>query len=91
MAFVYIIQDKISSKYYIGSCLDLSKRVKRHNQHTATITTRKGTWSLICYRQLPSLSEARTLEKKIKSYKGGSAFKKIVNGDVAEWLFKIRK
>jgi len=85
MAFVYIIQDEISHKHYIGSCLDLSKRVNRHKQHTGASTTRKGNWKLICYKELDNLAKARTLEKKVKSYKSGNAFKKIINGDVAEW------
>ena len=85
MAFVYIIQDEISKKYYVGSCFDLSKRIRRHNQHTGSVTTRKGIWKLVCCRELLSLSEARILEKKIKTYKGGNAFKKIINGELAEW------
>ena len=85
MAFVYIIQDKISGKHYTGSCLDLSKRIARHNQHTATVTTREGAWSLVCYREVMDLSEARVLERRVKFYKGGNAFRKIINGDVAEW------
>ncbi len=85
MAFVYIIQDKISGKHYTGSCLELYKRIKRHKQHTGAISTKEGDWQLICYIELDSLKEARVLEKKVKSYKGGNAFKKIINGDVAEW------
>ena len=85
MAFVYIIQDKISGKFYTGSCLELSKRVRRHKQHTGANTTRKGNWKLICFKELDNLAKARILEKKVKSYKSGNAFKKIVNGDVAEW------
>lgn len=85
MAFVYIIRENISHRYYIGSCLDLDKRIKRHNQHNGAVTTRKGVWNLVCYKRLDNLSEARELEKKVKSYKSGNAFRKIVNGDVAEW------
>lgn len=85
MAFVYIIQDKISGRYYIGSCLDLDKRVKRHSRHTGGNTTKHGEWELVYYRELPDILDARLLEKKVKSYKGGNAFKKIVHGDVAEW------
>jgi putative endonuclease len=90
MPFVYIIQDDISAKYYTGSCLELSKRIARHNQHTGAATTRNGKWHLVCFKKVSNLSEARSLEKLVKSYKGGNAFKKIINGDVAEWLFESK-
>ncbi len=81
MPFVYIIQDTISGKYYTGSCLDLSKRIKRHEHHTGGKTTRKGSWVLKYSQKVSNIKEARILEKKIKSYKGGNSFKKIINGD----------
>jgi putative endonuclease len=85
MPYVYIIQDKITGRYYTGSCLELSKRITRHTNHTGGKTTRKGEWSLVCYKALDTISEARLEEKKVKSYKGGNAFKKIISGDVSEW------
>lgn len=87
MAYVYIIQDSISKKFYIGSCLELSKRVKRHKKHTGGSTTKKGEWKLVCYFEIDTLKKAREFEKKVKSYKGGNAFKKIINGDVDRWSF----
>jgi predicted GIY-YIG superfamily endonuclease len=85
MPFVYILQDTLSKKYYTGSCVHLLSRVKRHKQHTGGKTTKKGNWELLCYQQVETLAQARTLEKKIKSYKGGNEFKKIVTGTVSEW------
>jgi putative endonuclease len=85
MAFVYILQDKISQKYYTGSCLEISKRIDRHKNHTGGRTTKIGDWQLICYRQCETIDEARKLEKLVKSYKGGNAFKKIIHGELAEW------
>ena len=85
MSFVYIIQDKISKKYYTGSCLELSKRIARHQRHTGGATTRTGDWTLVTFKKCANLKEARETEKKVKSYKGGNAFKKIINGELAEW------
>ena len=85
MPFVYIIQDKISGKYYTGSCLELSKRIKRHQSHTGGKTTKEGDWHLVCYKECINISEARNLEKKIKSYKGGNAFKKIISNEDKNW------
>ncbi len=91
MAYVYILQDRISGRYYIGSCLEISTRVARHQRHTGGQTTKNGDWRLVCYRACQSMAEARQQEKLVKSYKGGNAFKKIVtderdSGKVAEWL-----
>ena len=32
--FVYILQSLIKDQYYIGSCSDVEKRLKRHNAGT---------------------------------------------------------
>ena len=80
----YILKSE-TGKYYVGSTVDLDIRLSRHLKHTATITTKKGSWQLFMYRNCASIQEARELEKKLKSYKGGQAFKKIIHGEVAEW------
>lgn len=87
MAYVYILQDEITKRYYVGSCLELSKRVARHQKHRGGQTTRYGVWNLVCYTECVSIVEARILEKLVKSYKGGNAFKKIINGNEKErWV-----
>lgn len=69
----------------MGSCLEISKRIKRHQQHTGGATTKTGDWVLICFKKCNSLEEARFNEKLVKSYKSGNAFKKIIHGELAEW------
>ncbi|TAK95047.1 GIY-YIG nuclease family protein [Patescibacteria group bacterium] len=86
MGFVYILQSERSGRYYIGSTADLNRRLTEHNSGLGGIFSKNNKpWKLICYKSLVSISEARSEEKKIKSYKGGNAFKKIINGEVAEW------
>lgn len=92
MAFVYILQDKISGKHYTGSCLELSTRIKRHKKHTGGRTTSIGDWFIVCSKEFASLKEARSVERLLKSYKGGNGFKKVIKewkkeneGNVAEW------
>ncbi|MEN9337962.1 MAG: hypothetical protein RIQ41_276 [Candidatus Parcubacteria bacterium] len=81
MAFVYILQDKITGKHYTGSCLELSKRIKRHKNHTGGATTSQGDWELICVKEFQEIQEARKMERLLKSYKGGNSFKKVLE----EW------
>ena len=71
----------ISGKHYTGSCLELSKRIKRHQNHTGGKTTLIGDWSLLCSKEFSTIDEARKVEKLLKSYKGGNSFKKIIE----EW------
>ena len=78
MSFVYIIQDKNTKKYYTGSCVDLVKRLKRHNSGTGGRTTKEGIWRIVYSKKYSDISQARLEEKKIKSYKGGNAFKKLI-------------
>ena len=85
MAYVYILQDRITGKYYTGSCLEPSKRVTRHQRHTGGRTTHQGIWELIRYKEIDLMTEARKLEKVVKSYKGGNAFKEIVLGKNKDW------
>ncbi len=85
MAYVYIIQDEITGRYYTGSCVDLPKRLLRHQHHTGGTTTKKGEWKLVRYRVCDNIGESRVLEKLVKSYKGGNAFKKIISGVDEQW------
>ncbi len=85
MAYVYILQDRISGRYYTGSCLELSTRISRHQHHTGSQTTKKGDWRLICYKMFDDITEARKIEKLVKSYKGGRAFQKIISSEEKTW------
>ena len=82
--YVYILKSE-KGKYYIGSTIDVVTRLKRHNNGTGAVTTKEGVWSLVSFREFDTLSEARKEEKRVKSFKGGNGFKKIINGELAEW------
>lgn len=77
MAWVYIIKSE-DSKYYIGSTVDIEKRLKRHNTGTGGSTTKGRSWSLVYNKEYNDLADARIEEKRIKSFKGGNAFKRLV-------------
>lgn len=49
-------------------------------------TNNNRPWKLIFYKVCKSIAIARIEEKIVKSYKSGNAFKRIINGEVAEWL-----
>ena len=64
MSYVYIIQDKISGKIYIGSTIDLKRRMQQHWR-------KNKSWVLIYYEAYRSEKDAREREQKLK-YHGTS-------------------
>lgn len=87
---IYILQSE-RGKFYVGSTINLEVRYSRHLRHTATATTKTGEWHLFAFRNCNSLEEARKIEKKVKSYKSGNGFKKIIRGDVEGWVIVSQK
>ncbi len=78
MYFVYIIESIVSNRKYIGVTSDLDKRLRYHNSGANRSTRKKGPWKLIHSEEFTSKETAWLREKKIKSYKGGVAFKKLI-------------
>jgi len=76
--FTYILQSKTTGKYYIGSTNNKEKRVNEHNIGKNKSTRNKGPWETVYYEEFSSRMEARRRELKIKSYKGGNAFKNLI-------------
>ena len=64
--------------YYIGHTSHIEERLKRHNSDREKSTKSKGPWELIYSEQFNTRSKAITREKQIKSYKGGSGFRKLI-------------
>lgn len=83
---VYIIQSIIHRRYYVGCTNNLERRLAEHNSGQCKSTARFAPWKLVCYTLAEDQQEAFDLEKQVKSYKGGNAFKKIINGEVPKWL-----
>jgi len=79
MFYVYIMRSKKDSSYYIGYTSNLQERIKRHNQGRSKYTKSKVPWDLIYYEEIQTKREAMKREKLIKSYKGGEAFRKLLN------------
>ena len=77
--WTYILQSLKTNKYYIGQTKNLDKRIIEHNQGLSKYTKSGIPWKIIYKKEHKSRTEAVKFEKLIKSYKGGNAFKKLIN------------
>lgn len=82
MFWVYILKNNNTGRYYIGSTNDLNRRLKQHKRGSTRTTRILGTDNLVYTEEYITLLEARTRERKLKSYKS----KKYI-----EWLIEKSK
>ncbi|OGI63762.1 endonuclease [Candidatus Nomurabacteria bacterium RIFCSPLOWO2_01_FULL_41_21] len=83
MYYVYILRSGSNNKYYIGYTSDLNQRIKSHNSGRNKSTKVGIPWKVVHNEQFEDKKSAWLREKQIKDYKGGEAFKKLINGGVA--------
>ncbi len=71
MADVYILYSKRADKYYIGSCDDLSVRLKQHVEKifANSFTTKWSDWELFFAIKNLEYEQARNIEQHIKKMK----------------------
>jgi predicted GIY-YIG superfamily endonuclease len=68
MAWVYILRGR--NRYYIGATDNLERRLAEHKRGSNHTTRRFGAdVMLIAANELPSMIEARTLERRLKRKK----------------------
>jgi len=79
--YVYILRSIKDGKYYIGSTADVIARIRFHNAGLQRSTRNRTPFELIYQEGCASKSTALAREKQIKSYKGGVAFKRLINGE----------
>lgn len=77
MPYVYILSTS-AGKYYIGSTTDLKSRIKHHQGGHTPSTKRLGKSDLIFSQKYHSLSDARSVEKKLKKLKRRDYIEKII-------------
>jgi len=78
MFYVYILRSKLKPRHYIGFTSNLDKRLAHHNEGLNRSTKPLRPWEVIYYEQYATKEEAWKREKQIKSYKGGRAFKALL-------------
>jgi putative endonuclease len=84
-AFVYIMANRRNGMIYIGSTVDLSKRVWEHrNSVVPGFTKQYGCHLLVWYEQYGSWEAARLRERQMKEWKRAWKLREI-EGSNPEW------
>ena len=78
--FVYILQSLKDHKHYIGESHNVEARLAFNNDGRQRSTKSRIPFKIICVEEFENRNQALAREKQIKSWKGGYAFKKLVNG-----------
>lgn len=80
MAWVYILHNPLSQRYYIGSTIDLKRRLLQHKSGNTRTTRLLGTKDLVYKEEYKTEKEARLREKIIKSYKSKKYIEMLIRG-----------
>ena len=78
--FIYILQSLKDGKYYIGETADVQARLLFHNSGLQRSRRNRIPFRLVLTEQYDDRHQALKREKQIKSWKGGAAFKKLIDG-----------
>ena len=85
--YVYILKSN-DNRFYVGSTLDLDRRLKQHkNGHTQTTRNMKDI-ELVLSQEYNNINIARKIEKKIKKLKRKDYIEKMI--DDGEIKMKIK-
>ncbi|MBX4187163.1 MAG: GIY-YIG nuclease family protein [Candidatus Doudnabacteria bacterium] len=75
--FVYILLDDLG-KYYIGSCVNVTIRYKRHLAGSTPTTNRMNNPRVALSQEYATIEEARIVERKLKKLKRKDYINKII-------------
>jgi len=78
MYYVYILQIKKGGRHYIGQTQNLAKRFAKHGRGETKSMRNRGEFNIVYVEECLTRSQALRREKQIKRYKGGNAFKRLL-------------
>jgi len=83
MWYVYFLQSKKSSTIYVGYTNDIKRRFAGHNNGKNISTKLNRPWQLKSLIIIPTIHQAKKLEKYFKTGSGKAILKKRILGDEA--------
>ncbi|SFA50960.1 putative endonuclease [Pedobacter suwonensis] len=79
MFYAYILYSKTRDKYYIGSTINLTERLKKHNTNHAGFTGHTGDRCIVWFEAFDNLRDARLKERQIKNWKSRIMIEKLIS------------
>ena len=79
MAWVYILHNPLTHRYYVDSTTNLKRRLRQHESGNTKTTRLLNTKELFYKEEYKKIEEARLREKQIKSYKSKKYIESLVN------------
>ena len=87
MAYVYILK-LINNHYYVGSCRDINKRLKQHNQGYVVSTKNKRPFTVMYIKLFSNYRTAYKEEQRIKNWKKRKSIENLYNNDLENIAIK---
>lgn len=82
MGTVYILKSVRDGRYYIGSTINLTQRLKHHMDRFTPTTKRFGGIELVFKQEFGTIREARRIELRLKKLKRRDYIEKIIKEGV---------
>ena len=82
MPYVYILEGEENGRYYIGSTLDIKKRIRHHQGGHTPSTSKFGKLKIVFTQEYGTLIEARNIERKLKKMKRKDYLFKIIESGI---------
>ena len=77
--YVYILKKDLKNKFYIGSTIDINRRMRQHKTNHTHTTRRMAAPELVLLQEYDDLETARKIEKRIKRLKRKDYIAKMVS------------
>ena|SRR5688572_30797320 len=81
MHFVYLLYSEKCDRYYIGFCIDVEERLRRHNAGMVAATKNCKPYQIKAIKSFPTKIEARREELRLKKQKSRKYLEWLVNGN----------
>jgi putative endonuclease len=78
MPFTYILFSEKLDKYYIGSCIDLERRLYEHNIGHSKFTSLGVPWKIEYVEEFPTTQQAKARELEIKRMKSRKYIQELI-------------
>jgi putative endonuclease len=79
MGYLYILQSTKNGSYYIGSTLDVGRRLKEHNSGKTSSLKHIRPLIIVFQKTFPTIKEARQVEYKLKKAKSKIILEQIIH------------